>query len=179
MTTWNFTPEITAYGGNWTLGGPGGSGNSLLVYIDDIYVGSIPNSFGGEFWGFISDSPFTSVKLVGGSGTNQQQYSLDDMVYCVCEPDPAEFRRGDANTDRTINIVDAIFILSYLCSSGSTPSCLDTADANDDGAVNIADAIAVLSYLFDAAGDLPEPFGACGVDPTEDELGCSSFPPCE
>ena len=25
MTTWSFTPEITAYGGDWTLGGPGGS----------------------------------------------------------------------------------------------------------------------------------------------------------
>jgi hypothetical protein len=23
-TTWSFTPKITAYGGNWTLGGPGG-----------------------------------------------------------------------------------------------------------------------------------------------------------
>ena len=80
MTTWSFTPEITAYGGNWTLGGPGGSGNSLLVYIDGDYVGSIPSSFGGEFWGFTSDSPFTSVRLVGGSGANQQQYSLDNIV---------------------------------------------------------------------------------------------------
>ena len=88
-TTWSFIPQITAYGGNWTLGGPGGSGNSLLVYIadSDSYVGSISNSYGGEFWGFISDTPFTSVQLIGGSGTNQQNYSLDDMVYShVPEP---------------------------------------------------------------------------------------------
>jgi len=83
MTTWSFTPEITAYGGNWTLGGPGGSGNSLQVYIADssLYVGSVSNSYGGEFWGFISDSPFTSVTLIGGGGTNQQHYNLDNMVY--------------------------------------------------------------------------------------------------
>lgn len=83
MTTWSFTPEILAYGGNWTLGGPGGSGNSLLVYLADssLFVGAISNSYGGEFWGFISDTPFTSVKLVGGGGTNQQNYRLDDMVY--------------------------------------------------------------------------------------------------
>ena len=83
MTTWNFTPGITAYGGNWTLGGPGGSGNSLQVYIADssLYVGSIPNSYSGEFWGFISDSSFASVNLKGGAGSNQQHYSLDDMVY--------------------------------------------------------------------------------------------------
>ena len=83
MTTWSFTPEIIAYGGNWTLGGPGGSGNSLQVFIADssLNVGSIPNSYSGEFWGFISDSSFTSVNLIGGGGTNQQHYNLDDMVY--------------------------------------------------------------------------------------------------
>jgi hypothetical protein len=90
MTTWSFTPEITAYGGNWTLGGPGGSGNSLQVYIADssLFVGSIPSSYGGGFWGFISNSPFTSVKLIGGTGTNQQHYALDNMVYSAV-PVPA------------------------------------------------------------------------------------------
>lgn len=89
MTTWSFTPQITAYGGDWTLGGPGGSGNSLLVYVGDsnLYVSFISNSYGGEFWGFTSDAPFTSVRLVGGSGSNQQNYSLDNMVYSsVPEP---------------------------------------------------------------------------------------------
>lgn len=90
MTIWSFTPQIAAYGGDWTLGGPGGSGNSLLVYIADIplYVGAIPNSYGGEFWGFISDTPFTSVKLVGGKGIHQQNYRLDNMVYSQV-PEPA------------------------------------------------------------------------------------------
>lgn len=90
MTTWSFVPQIAAYGGNWTLGGPGGSGNSLLVYIADssLYVGAIPNSFGGEFWGFITDTPFTSIKLVGGGGSQQQNYDLDDMVYSQV-PEPA------------------------------------------------------------------------------------------
>ena len=89
-TIWSFAPEITAYGGNWTLGGPGGSGNSLLVYIADtsFYAGTIPNSYNDEFWGFISDTPFTSVEVVGGEGTNQQHYSLDDMVYSQV-PEPA------------------------------------------------------------------------------------------
>ncbi len=90
MTTWSFVPEITAYGGNWTLGGPGGSGNSLQVYIADLdsYVGSISNDYGGEFWGFVSDVPFVSVRLIGGSGSNQQNYRLDDMVYAPV-PEPA------------------------------------------------------------------------------------------
>lgn len=88
-TTWSFVPEIVGYGGNWVLGGPGGSGNSLLVYIEDTnqYVGSISNSFGGGFWGFTSDTALGSVKLIGGSGTNQQSYQLDNMVYSFV-PEP-------------------------------------------------------------------------------------------
>jgi len=83
MTVWTFEPQVAAFGGDWTLGGPGGSGNSLQVYIagDSLYVGSIPSSFNSGFWGFISDTTFSSVRLIGGPGTNQQHYCLDDMVY--------------------------------------------------------------------------------------------------
>jgi dienelactone hydrolase len=93
--------------------------------------------------------------------------------------DGSTFIRSDSNADSTIDIADAIFTLSYLFAEGATPTCLDAADANDDGAVDIADAIAVLSHLFAGSGDLPEPFGECGVDPTVDELGCVEYPGCE
>jgi hypothetical protein len=33
--------------------------------------------------------------------------------------------------------------------------------------------------LFGGSGDLPEPFGACGIDPTGDALGCTEYPGCE
>jgi LPXTG-motif cell wall-anchored protein len=83
MTIWSFVPQIIAYGGTWTLGGPGGGGNSLLVSIPDLSceVGAISNRYNGDFWGFVSDEPFTSVLLKGGTGTRQQNYKLDDMVY--------------------------------------------------------------------------------------------------
>ena len=85
-----FGSGIYAYGGTWTLGGPGGTGNSLLVSIGDPseYVGYISNSYDGEFWGFISNTPFASVKLIGGSGTTQQNFKLDNMVYSQV-PEPA------------------------------------------------------------------------------------------
>ena len=50
---------------------------------------------------------------------------------------------------------------------------------NDDGAIDIADAIALLDFLFGGSGDLPEPFGECGVDPTEDGVGCDTYVFCE
>jgi hypothetical protein len=90
MTTWSFSPSMRAFGGNWTLGGPGGSGNHLLVYLEDAQapVGSISNSYGGEFWGLVSSEAFGSVRLVGGTGSNQQNYRLDDMAYSAV-PEPS------------------------------------------------------------------------------------------
>ena len=56
------------------------------------------------------------------------------------------------------------------------PLCLDAADANDDGAVNIADAVSILGHLFGGEEPLPDPFLACGPDPTDDSLTCDTFP---
>ena len=100
-------------------------------------------------------------------------------VVPLSRPRPPMFRRGHTNTDNTLDMADAVFTLSYLFADGSAPTCLDAADTNDDGVVDIADAIAVLSHLLAGSGDLPGPFGECGVDPTEDELGCAAYPGCE
>ncbi|HAK95680.1 MAG TPA: hypothetical protein DCM87_11920 [Planctomycetes bacterium] len=93
----------------------------------------------------------------------------------------AEFTRGDANTDGKRDIADAIKVLSYLFGGGTSPlACLEAGDANDDGKVDIADAIRILGHLFAQTGPLPDPFDACGVDPTPGDppLGCETFEPC-
>ena len=102
-----------------------------------------------------------------------------DGVPDGCQDLGRVFRRGDANASGDLDIADAIFLLGYLFAQDAAPACLDAADANDSGAIDIADAIAVLSHLFAQAGPLPEPFGACRVDPTADDLECSAFAPCE
>ncbi len=89
------------------------------------------------------------------------------------------FLRGDTNSDRSIDIADAIFTLMYLFSSCSSPSCMDTADANDDGLIDIADGINLLQHLFADGPALPPPFPQCGTDQTDDGLGCVTYPPCE
>lgn len=88
MTIWRFEPQITAYGGTWTLGGPGGSGNSLVVTLPELGVtaGRISSAYYGNFWGFIADTPFSQVQLAGGLGSNQRMYILDDMVYSPVLP---------------------------------------------------------------------------------------------
>ena len=102
-----------------------------------------------------------------------------DMDIAEATWNPAAFKRGDVNADGAMDLADAIFVLDYLFAEGPTPTCLDAADASDDGTMDIADAVAVLGNLFGGAGDLPDPFGECGADPTADTLGCQSFPACE
>jgi len=96
-----------------------------------------------------------------------------------CPANFPKFIRGDANSDNQINIADAIHTLSYLLVHGAAASCRDAADANDDGRINIADAIAVLAHIFANAGPLPQPFGACGIDATIDELDCTEYVHCQ
>ena len=101
----------------------------------------------------------------------------DDWVALVRHAETT-FRRGDANGDAALDIADAIFLLAYLFAEGPWPGCLDSADANDEGTLDIADAITILGNLFSGTGSLPAPFETCGVDPTPDDLGCTSFPGC-
>ncbi|MBN2511580.1 MAG: hypothetical protein JXB18_01455 [Sedimentisphaerales bacterium] len=133
-TTWSFASEIIGYGGNWTLGGPGGSGNYLLIYIDDLspYVGFISNSYDGEFWGFISDTPFTFVRLVGGTGNHQQNYRLDDMVYSQSNQHICEV---DMNSDGMINFIE----FAYIAAEWQTETIPVMGDLTGDGQVDIAD----------------------------------------
>ena len=88
-TTWTFAEPIYAFGGIWDPGVPGGPGTSIKVSIDGswISVGMIPGDYVKEFWGFVSDVPFTQVLLEPGSGITAwcETYDLDDMVYSLAE----------------------------------------------------------------------------------------------
>jgi len=144
-TTWSFIPETVGYGGNWTLGGPGGSGNSLLVYIADcsLYVGAISNNYGGEFWGFVSDTPFTAVTLIGATGTNQQNYKLDNMVYC---PNCPYLLAGDLNDDCRVDLPDFAIMGACWLSSTADAQWNEACDIAipADGTINLLD-LAVLT----------------------------------
>lgn len=97
----------------------------------------------------------------------------------VVDPPQVLFVRSDVNGDGTIDIGDAIFLLSYLFADGEEPTCRDACDANDDAELQISDPVFLLYYVF-AAGPAPaDPFGSCGLDGTPDDLGCDAFAPCE
>jgi hypothetical protein len=86
------------------------------------------------------------------------------------------FRRGDSNSDRQVNLADAVFTLGALFKGGPQPHCLDAADANDDESFDITDAVFTLNFLFQGGSPLPEPgFDGCGPDPGGAGLNCTQY----
>jgi hypothetical protein len=89
-TTWTFDNPIYAFGGTWDLGSSGGDpevggpGSNIEVLMDGSWqsVGVIDNSYIDVFWGFVSDTSFTQVRLQAYNDEGwTERYTLDDMVY--------------------------------------------------------------------------------------------------
>jgi Dockerin type I domain len=65
---------------------------------------------------------------------------------------------GDANSDGTINVTDAVYIINYIFVGGDAPYPLENAEVNCDGLVNVSDAVWIMNYIF-YSGNAP-----CDVD---------------
>jgi len=81
------------------------------------------------------------------------------------------FRRGDVDASGGLDISDPIAILAHLF-LGATSSCRKAADLDDSGELDMTDPIVLLRFLFLGEGPIAAPGPACGLDPTEDGLGC-------
>ncbi len=105
-------------------------------------------------------------------------YSLDLVARPAVPKPSADFRRGDANSDGSGDISDAVFILLWRFAGGAAPSCLEAADANADGKHDISDAVSFLLHLFQGGPAPPAP-GAETCGPAKQYFfGCESLPPC-
>ena len=64
------------------------------------------------------------------------------------------YYKGDANSDGSLNIGDAVSLINYVFKGGPAPDPLDAADVNCDGFTNVGDAVYMVIYVF---GGGPEP----------------------
>lgn len=143
--------------------------------------------------GLLAVLPGTAAVFVeSGLAPGHHQYTVEahcsagtmaaeDCVAFVVPPS-VPFQRADCNVDGSVQLADAVFLLSALFPNlPALPvlPCEDAGDCNDDGALSIADAICVLVHLFGSSPQTPPaPYLVCGSDPTPDLLSCTSFAAC-
>ncbi|MCA8962242.1 MAG: hypothetical protein KDC38_17075, partial [Planctomycetes bacterium] len=89
----------------------------------------------------------------------------------------ADFIRGDANGDGSIEISDAVALLSHIFLGVDAP-CVAALDIDDDDRVVITDAAVLISYLVTGGSPPAPPFPGCGVDPSGGRLTCDESPTC-
>ena len=73
------------------------------------------------------------------------------------------FLRGDVNDDDTVNLSDAISVISYLFLDGGDPRLVEASDINADGALDLADAVYLLNFLYRGGPQPPTPFPQIGA----------------
>jgi len=162
----------------WTgaLGGAGNIGSDPLLSGPDSLDFSLRAGSPAIDTGTSEGAPTTDIEGHGrpcGEGVDIGAYEFGD-----CSGPAPQFRRGDSNADGTTDISDAVRILGFLFVGAPMNDCLDGADVNDDGKVDISDPVRLLGFLFLGSERPPDPFSACEVDSTGDELDCRTFRAC-
>jgi Peptidase family C25/Propeptide_C25/Dockerin type I domain len=55
---------------------------------------------------------------------------------------------GDANSDETVNVSDAVHIINYVFVGGNPPDPMEAGDTNCDSTCNVSDALWIINYVF-------------------------------
>ncbi len=124
---------------NWVIGYDNyAAPDSFIIYTLDASIDSALTAgmYSGKIRGFIGSDTVVCDILV-------------DVMFANC---------GDANGDDNINLLDILYLISYLYGNppGNPPDPIEAGDANADHIINLLDILYLIDFLYgDPAG--PEP----------------------
>ena len=167
---WDLWYSTTGSGGPWTpihMDLPPGSGRVDSVHTHDWIIPAEA----------VSDQVRVRVRM-DNTGTDYEDISDGSFTVMETFGQPL-FLRGDCNADGKLDVADPIANLTFQFVGTFDPPCHDALDFDDSGELDVTDPILSLTHQF-LGGLPPAPPGkeVCGVDPTNDELGCESFAAC-
>lgn len=97
------------------------------------------------------------ITELDSAGTIYDSYPVGDgplsMAINVVDPEP-EYLCGDANSDESVDVSDAVYIINFAFAGGTPPDPIESGDANCDGSVDVSDAVYIINYSF-AGGNQP------------------------
>jgi hypothetical protein len=185
---------VTLYPEGWTCGAETVHGGAVECVVDTGGVETLPPSadraiarlsYTAKSTGFPTSTAL-DIAVGGcapGAGTSAATFTTGFSLTphatgTTVQVAGLSFVRGDASQDSSVDIGDAVCVLSYLFRNGCPVlTCLDSADMNADGSLDIGDAIRLLSYLFVSGPILDPPYPECGRPPVYAQ-GCVSAPAC-
>ncbi len=101
---------------------------------------------------------FDAAELTDGSYGGQITIETNDPINpTVTVPVTlaiASYLCGDAGSDGSVGVADAVYIVNFVFKDGPAPAPVVSADANGDGNVNVGDVIYIVNYVFSSG---PEP----------------------
>ena len=68
--------------------------------------------------------------------------------------DACEFTCGDPNNDKSINILDIVYLINFVYKSGPPPVSISMSDVNSDEQINILDIVYIINFVYKGG---PEP----------------------
>ncbi len=101
------------------------------------------NSFVATYGGVVDTVTRAYVVSWTFMGETKRNYAENQVVLIGLD-----FRAGDANGDRLVNIGDAVYVISYIFRGGPPPQPLEAGDANCNHAINVGDAVYLVNYIF-------------------------------
>lgn len=141
---------------------------AILVARDGALVATLPGNaitYDDLGAGMSGNATYTVQALRNGT--------LSTASTCLVALGGAQFIRGDANGDGSLNIGDVLPILNHIFGLGAL-GCQDAGDIDDNGALQVNDPVLLLGYLFTSGAPPLPPFPVAGVDPTPDALTCAA-----
>jgi hypothetical protein len=135
------------------------TGGGLEPFLSEARIGALRVSEDGSRYAYLGPEGLIVGHLPGGPERPFVRGNADGSTV------PPE------NPASSIDLTDAISLLSFLFMGGAAPPCRDAADATDDGEIDISDPIRILDHLF-LGRKMPAPWPAAGEDPTTDDLLC-------
>ncbi len=149
-----------------------GIAQEMLVATYAVDAGAAPQLAALELTGALGSPAIDVVVVLSVAGTPIEVFpTLTNGIITIVS---VSFRRGDADGNGTVSLLDGVLILYRSSGLLANGPCTDAEDVNDNGLRDIVDAAYLFQYMF-AGGPLPpEPFVACGDDLTLDAFGCGA-----
>jgi len=149
-----------------------------LERAGNIFSGSI--SADGRNWARVHSEELDVPErlLVGLVATPNSDERSSQLTFAkICDVTLADgnvrYLRGDCNSDASLDLTDAAFVLTFLFANGPRPKCLDSCDFDADGKLDLTNAVFLLNFLFQSGPVMPPPRTCQGDVPTA-VLGCLS-----